>query len=202
MYAPTRFSAWLTLLLLLAPIAALAATQQGRDSDPDSGLPRWQLRDGALSIELIARPPDQTRAFFIGRGFDAASADRVARACVFQAIVRNAGTPAEGGPALGIDLARWRVMQSAGATAPRLESDWQAGWDRADLSPAARVAFRWALFPTQQVFRPGDYNWGMIAFGPAPGEPFELDLVWQEDEVERSARLVAIECPADRVATE
>ncbi len=79
------------------------------DPDPDSGLSRRRLRDGALPLERVQRLPDHTRAFFVGRGFDADSVDRFARASEFQAIVHKA-TPADAaGPALAKDLGRWRV---------------------------------------------------------------------------------------------
>ena len=165
--------------------------------DPDTGLASWTLRSGAISIELIQRLPDQTRAFFQGRGFPTDSADRFARACVFQAIVWNvaAGAP---GPAVAIDLRRWRIEAGQGAAPLPVEAVWQPIWESAGLSQAARIAFRWALFPTEQTFMPGDHGWGMIPFGPAPDTRFDLSVVWNEDGAERSARLPAIHCTPDR----
>ncbi len=165
--------------------------------DPDTGLATWTLRDGAITLELIQRLPDQTRAFFQGRGFPPASADEVARACVFQAIVENTagGSPA---PVVAIDLRRWRVDAGQGSGPLPAEAGWQPRWSAAGVSEAARIAFRWALFPTVQTFMPGDHGWGMIPFGPAPDTPFDLTVVWSEDGVERTAELRAIRCPADR----
>lgn len=184
-----------TLLVGWLTTAVAAPAVAEKDVDPDSGLARWTLNAGALSLQLIQRLPDQTRAFFQGRGFPAEPADELAVACVFQAIVRNAGEPP--GPALGIDLARWQVDQGEGLQPLPLEREWQPRWEAAGVSQAARIAFRWALFPTEQSFQPGDYNWGMIPFGPAPGKPFDLSLVWSEDGVERSARITGIRCAAD-----
>jgi len=165
--------------------------------DPDTGLASWTLRSGAISIELIQRLPDQTRAFFQGRGFPADSADEFARACVFQAIVWNvaAGAP---GPAVAIDLRRWRIEAGQGAAPLPVEAVWQPLWESAGLSQAARIAFRWALFPTEQTFMPGDHGWGMIPFGPAPDARFDLSVVWSEGGAERSARLPGIHCTPDR----
>ncbi|HHH38230.1 MAG TPA: hypothetical protein ENK50_01470, partial [Sedimenticola sp.] len=66
----------------------------------------WLWRHGGVTLQLVQRLPDQTRAFFQGRGFDGASADRLARACVFQTIFRN-----DGDRPLSYDLDQWRVIQ-------------------------------------------------------------------------------------------
>ena len=183
--------------LLIAGAAGVAA-EVSTDVDPDSGLARWHFRDGALSLELVQRLPDQTRAFFLGRGFDADSADRFARACVFQAIVRNS-TPADApGPTLEIDLGQWHIEPGNGPEKPLpLESEWQQAWVASGQLERARIAFRWALFPTLQVFHPGDYNWGMIPFGPAPGSRIDVDLEWHEDGHPRQGGIQGVECPPD-----
>lgn len=191
--------------LVRALAAALAgAVMVGRSAaepspriDPDTGLATWTLRDGALSVDLVQRLPDQTRAFFEGRGFSAAAADEFARACVFQAILANA---ASGGsaPVVSIDLRRWHVDAGQGPGPLPVEAGWQPRWQAAGLSEAARIAFRWALFPTEQTFMPGDHGWGMIPIGPAPDTRFDLSLVWSEDGVEHTARLTSIHCTPDR----
>ena len=66
------------LAVLLGGVAPLGTAGVSRDLDPDTGLARWQFREGALDLQLVQRLPDQTRAFFMGRGFDADSADMIA----------------------------------------------------------------------------------------------------------------------------
>ena len=187
----------LALVLNAAGLPGLAAVDASPRIDPDTGLATWTLRDGALSMDLVQRLPDQTRAFFEGRGFSAAAADAFARARVFQAILANA---ASGGsaPVVSIDLRRWHVDAGQGPDPLPVEAGWQPRWEAAGLSEAARIAFRWALFPTQQTFMPGDHGWGMIPFGHAPGTRFDLSLVWSEDGVEHTARLNSIHCTPDR----
>lgn len=190
------------LAVLLGGVAPLGTAEVSQDLDPDTGLARWQFREGALDLQLVQRLPDQTRAFFMGRGFDADSMDRFARACVFQAIVRNA-TPADAaGPALAMDLEHWRVDHGDLPAPLPLEPEWQQRWEASGQSKQARIAFRWALFPTQQVFRPGDYNWGMIPLGPPPGAVVGLDLAWHEDGQLRRGRIPGIQCPPDETADE
>lgn len=187
----------LALLLNAAGLPGLAAVDASPRIDPDTGLATWTLRDGALSVDLVQRLPDQTRAFFIGRGFSTASADELARGCVFQAILANAASGGSG-PVVSIALRRWSVDAGQGPDPLPVEAGWQPRWEAADLSHAARIAFRWALFPTEQTFMPGDHGWGMIPFGPAPDTRFDLSLVWSEDGVERTARLNSIHCTPDR----
>lgn len=191
--AAERALPWVLLLAALAQGAGAADAR--RDTDPETGLARWTFQDGALSLQLIQRLPDQTRAFFLGRGFTPEAADAFAGACVFQTILRNAAAP--GGPTLGLDLTRWgRIQEGPPAPLP-LEPDWQPRWEAAGLTPAARIAFRWSLFPVEQAFRPGDYNWGMVPFGPAPGERFALRLVWTEDGTERTGVVEDVLCAVD-----
>jgi len=72
-----------------------------------------------------------------------------------------------------------------------------ASWSAGEVGEASRLAFQWALFPTQQEFLADDYNWGMTAFGLPPGAVFDLDLAWQEDGKAHTARIEAIECAPD-----
>lgn len=183
--------------LVLGFGAAVAAAEPGPDADPQTGLVSWRVREGALSVQLTQLLPDQTRAFFQGRGFTVGSADAIATACVLQAIVSNAAE-GERSPEVAIDLERWRIDAGEEPVALAVESSWQPRWGAAGESQAARVAFRWALFPTRQTFKPGDHGWGMIAFGLAPGKNFDLTLVWQEDGVDRTAAITAVQCAPDR----
>ncbi len=49
------------------------------ERDPENGLLSWTWREQGVSIQLVQRLPDQTRAFFLGRGFQLADADLVAK---------------------------------------------------------------------------------------------------------------------------
>ncbi len=154
------------------------------------------VRAAGLSLELAPLTLDQTRAFFIGRGFDPAAADAIARdGCVFRSNIGNrVDDPA--GPATEIDLALWRVDAGAGWRPLRLKEDWMRQWDAAHPGGRAAVAFRWALFPTRQTFGPGDYNWGMITFGLAPGTGFDLDVRWRSGGEAHGRILRRLRCAA------
>lgn len=195
----------LLLLTFAGPGSAPAEGDPSQGIDPEAGLPYWAWEDPPVDIRLIQRLPDQTRGFFIARGFSSAAADRIARSCVFQSIQRNRGRDVEG-PVMEVDLTRWRITPSDGSepsTRPiALKEAWDTEWEAAGESEAARVAFRWSLFPTRQTFRGGDYNWGMISFGVPPGTHFDLTLAWTLDGEPQQAVLRGLICAPELVEME
>jgi hypothetical protein len=161
--------------------------------DPEANLPFWAYEDDSVEIRLIQRLPDQTRAFFIGRGFTSAMADEIARSCVFQSILRNQGPSVES-PEMGIDLATWRLDAGDGPRPIALKEPWDTRFAATGESDAARIAFRWSTFPTEQRFRGGDYNWGMISLGVEPGTRFDLTLTWTLNGEPQTALLGGVTC--------
>ncbi len=161
-------------------------------TDASSGLTTWTWQDRSLSLELAQLLPDQTRAFFRGRGFDPDHAELVASHCVFQTILRNRGDQA-----IKIELHRWNSDGREGSAPPRTNRDWQATWVQEEVADAARIAFRWALFPGEHHFEPSDWLMGMILFDLPPATPFELTLRWREDGETHEARLPDLRCAGE-----
>lgn len=161
----------LILFVSLASAWSMAAGQVGRTEDPGTGLVSWRWSAQGVSIELTQLLPDQTRAFFLGRGFPRAEADRIALTCVFQSIFRN-----DGESVVAYDLNDWTVLYRDERLSLRTREVWEPEWTTAGVGKASRIAFRWSLLPTLQRFEPGDYNWGMISLGPPPGERLDLSL--------------------------
>jgi hypothetical protein len=176
-----------------------------------TGLKTWQLSHKSLDLQLVQRLPDQTRGFFQGRGFTSQQANEIATQCVFQTIVKNTSS-IKSVKALNISLRTWRikkVMSSKETISPqalqaiKLKEDWFKAWQAISnpenkVKPSAQVAFKWALFPTEQTFTSdGDYNWGMISFGLAPETHFDLHIFWEEDQQLYDKWLYSIECPQD-----
>jgi hypothetical protein len=185
----------LPLLMTLLPGVLLAA-EVIHSKDEATGLRKWHLAQDNLELELVQRLPDQTRGFFMARGFSAGIAEEIALSCIFQTIIRNTGSYTPGG-AISVDLAEWRVTREGREQGIRLKEPWIAAWPESAVSEASRLAFQWALFPTRQEFLTDDYNWGMTAFGLPPGTVFDLELVWQEDGTTHSAQISSIECAPD-----
>lgn len=183
-----RISAAAALIGLYAILSA--AADVATETAADTGARSWILRDGPLELRLQQLTLDQTRAFYLGRGFNAAEAERISLGCVFQTIARNIGT--EG--SIALDLARWRLMTASGPRPIKLKREWDREFEARGTPPAARIAFRWATFPTEQSFNPSDYNWGMTTFGLPPGSRFDLSLHWRIDGQPREAFIKSMSC--------
>jgi hypothetical protein len=180
------------LLLLLwgvssAPGAAWAEVATGIDEE--TGLKSWTWNVNGVSVQLVQRLPDQTRAFFMGRGFSTDAADIIGQACVFQTIFRN-----DSKQAVSYDLGKWEVIHQDNRLPLQVRETWDRRWQTLGVSQSARIAFRWSLLPTRQRFEPGDYNWGMTSFGLVPGERFDLALTIDHGGHPVNARILAVEC--------
>ncbi len=168
-------------LLLLCALVGHTGTAHPQSNtlapiNPVAGAETWEWSGGGVSVRLTQILPDQVRGFYQARGFSAADAELLAQqGCLFQTVIRNQSTaePVE------LDLGEWRVATSQGLKPIRLERDWQHEWDARGVSGHAKLAFRWALFPTVQVFSPGDWNMGMTTYGLPQGARFDLTMKWR-----------------------
>lgn len=186
-----------TLTLGLAacmPLCVQAGVSTGIDAE--ANLPYWELSAPGMSVRLVQRLPDQTRAFFLARGFSREAVELIAQSCVFQTVFRNTSAAADPGP-LEYDLREWVVQAGGRRQGMKTREDWAVIWAELDTPKAARIAFEWALFPTRQTYHPGDYNWGMSIFGLEPGSRFDLTLVWQQYGERHSARIEGLQCAPD-----
>jgi hypothetical protein len=129
------------------------------------------------------------RAFYRARGFDPDAAGHFAAACVFQLVLRN-----DAGGTLRYRLADWRI--GAGTAARRFVpvGTWEQEWMRRGVSEPARIAFRWAQFPPEQEFAPGDWIMGMAALVPRPAGSLDLDYEWSIDGISRRGTLSGLVC--------
>jgi hypothetical protein len=179
------------LLLLWGVSSALgvAWAEVATGIDEETGLKSWAWHTNGVSVQLVQRLPDQTRAFFMGRGFSAEAADIIGQACVFQTIFRN-----DSKQAVSYDLGKWEVIHQNNRLPLQVRETWDGRWQTLGVSQSARIAFRWSLLPTRQRFEPGDYNWGMTSFGLVPGERFDLALTIDHGGYPVNARILAVEC--------
>ena len=161
------------LIILLAWISVIFPAATGAeillDENPENGLRSWEWREAGVSLLLVQRLPDQTRAFFLARGFTSEAVERIANACVFQTVFRN-----EGSRTLVYDLDDWQVVHDGQRQGLLTRERWAETWHDGEASEAARISLHWAHLPTRQKFEPGDYNWGMSSFGLPPGKSFDL----------------------------
>lgn len=186
-------SFYLVSLYLLIP--AFADTSQ--TTLPESGLIEWKFTDDNFQIQLIQRLPDQAYGFFEARGFPKKITTDIANSCIFQTIIHNTGK--KNAPSFSVSLNTWKIKINKQIMPLKLKSDWDKQWQTESIKPASRLAFKWATFPTQQTFEPnGDYNWGMISFGPKPGSQFDLYIEWNIQGQKKSTWIKNIICAENR----
>ena len=188
-----RLRARLALAVVLAAGAGgAAAVTVPERTDARSGAPVWKWQGDGVAVRALGRPPDQTRAFFIARGFPDDAARRFSRSCVFGMTLRNR---AAGGP-IRFDVADWRVRTGGGEHPPVPTARWQRRWRSMGVPERARTAFAWATFPRSEQLGEGGYLMGMVAMGLDPGQRFDLVLRWRQGGTERGVTLEGLRCPS------
>lgn len=183
-------------VLLCAIVTVSEAAKLSTGTDEQAQLPYWEISDGAMSLRLVQRLPDQTRGFFAARGFAPEHAEIIAQSCVFQTVFKNEsqrGTPSP----LEYDLRKWVVSVAGAAQGMKTREDWKAQWQRLGVALPAQLAFEWSLYPTQQVYQAGDYNWGMSTFNLKPGTVFDLTVAWRQHGRAHSETIRGMRCAPD-----
>lgn len=161
-------------LVCCAAVAGAAAAETRHARDPETGMESWETQEQGVNLSLSQILPDQARAFYLARGFDREAAEAYASACVFQTVMRN-----EGGAPIAFHLGDWRMLRGKRAFRLKTEPEWQHEWEQRQLAGPARIAFRWAQFPLEQDFEPGDWNLGMTTYSLPRGACFDLEFKWR-----------------------
>jgi hypothetical protein len=179
LYSYRNISLWIILIFLATFIPAInvnSAPNNKHISKVDSTIYRLELRPFAINT---------TEAFLQARGFNQTQSAMVANeACIHKLEIHNTAGQTDS-RAITINLEKWRVVASTPPHPPMIRENWPHKWQKKlakNIPPKhAKIAFNWALFPTNQVFWAGDYNWGLIAFGLSPNTKFDLQISWQID---------------------
>ncbi len=158
--------------------------------DPETGAATYATQAHGVSISLTQLLPDQVRAFYVARGFELADADVFAGACVYMTVLRNDTAPGE----LDFRLSDWEVRHNDEVRLLPPLDDWSAQWAARGVPDAARLAFRWAQFPAEQAYAPGEWNQGMLATGLPPGSRFDLIARWTIADQTYEGRLDDVRC--------
>ncbi len=167
-------------------------------TDPQTRLKSYRLQQGGFKLELVQRLPDQTRAFFMARGFSKKIANDIALSCVFQTIGTNISDKTNPA-AIEVSLKDWRLKVNNKEKKVKLKTAWDKQWSETEVNKASRIAFKWATFPSYQNFsNSGDYGWGMTSFNLPPQTVFDLKIVWTQNKKPQHAWIRSIECPEDR----
>lgn len=180
-----------SLALMAYPTWSSAQTQHTRN--PETGLDSWEFKGQGVRLKLTQITPDMARGFYLARGFSETAANAYARGCIFQTEFQNESLPA----AIRFALADWRVLTPKGERPLTLEPDWQREWAKLGVSAAARSAFRWAQYPAEHSYEPGDWNMGMTSYGLPPGSRFDLRFTWTGQDGAHRALVRDLRCADD-----
>ncbi len=180
-------------LVVLTGWGIAHAVETIQDTDPNTGGDTWEMRAGGVYLRLAQILPDQVRGFYSARGFDPASVEAIAQACVFQTILRNEAAPG----AIHFNLGNWRARTAKGDRPMKLVRDWDKEWEQRRVPSAARTAFYWALFPTEHTYEVGDWNMGMLTIALPLGSRFDLRFAWEVAGTRHEARLRDVQCATD-----
>lgn len=184
------------LILLGSNAAQPAPVEPEHVIDSDTGSHSWTIREQGIALTLAQILPDQVRGFYSARAFPREAIEHLAtRHCVFQTILRNES----GGGAIRFNLADWRVQTEAGTQRLKLVREWLPEWERHGVPESGRLAFRWALFPTEHTYEVGDWNMGMTTYALPLGTRFDLRVVYWRGRERRVLTLPNVRCATDTV---
>jgi len=178
--------------LFCFPVSAQVTT----GTDEQARLPYWEWQDNVVSIRFVQRLPDQTRAYFAGRGFSGDDVKLIAGHCIFQTVFRNIAAP-KSNTTLEYDLDKWYVIVNGAHVPLKMREAWQKIWEERNAKPAQKIAFEWSLLPTRQRYLPADYNWGMSVLPVAHGTVFDMVMSWQINGKPATATIKGMQCAKD-----
>lgn len=177
------------LFAVFAAILIQAATGHAAEDS------EWRHRAARDGLTLTANPlsVEQRLAFYTARGFSAAAIRPYAQACGFSFGMLNTGTR----PARTL-LADWHAIGADGRRVRlRAPAAWDADWALANVSEAARIAFRWAQFQAENTFEAGDWIMGMATLeAPLPGS-FRLVARYHDEKGVHEIVLDELACGRD-----
>ncbi len=186
-------------ILLLLPLLHFASQIHAElvtGKDEMARLPFWEWKNDYMSLRLVQRLPDQTRAYFAGRGFGKNDVSDIAGHCFFQTVYKNISGP-DKKRVIEHDIRDWRYHYKGKSYRMKPREEWKPIWQKRKVGQAQIVAYEWSLFPSMQKFESGDYNWGMSVFFLPHGAKFDLDIAWVVDGKSQSTRIEGITCAKD-----
>lgn len=178
-----RFSGPGKYLLIACAVGAVALHAQAQSASV------LQAARGGVTVKVTALTKDSARAFYQARGFSADAIAPYAEACGFAFELRNAGKTA-----VQVKLADWRAAGRAGSARFMLPDEWDSEWARRGVTESARIAFRWAQFPAEQEFEPGDWIMGMAALERRFAGPFRFTLRYSDKNRQHEIAIDNITC--------
>ena len=152
-----------TLARALVPLALLTC-QTAFAQQPQAR----EYEDQDVYIRLVLRTPSQLTAFYLARGFDRASIDRILATCYVTPIIHNKTIDV-----LWLELDNWEFSRN-GETFARIKRDyWTEQWQQTGLPQAHQSTFGWTLMPEVRDLRLDESVGGSIVI-PRQSQTFTM----------------------------
>ncbi len=164
--------------------------------DEAAKLPYWELSEKGLRFRLVQRLPDQIRAYFLKRGFNLKYAELIAQSCVFQTIFHNQALKGSQ-ENISYDQNQWVLIRGKIKSKMKTREDWEKFWATTSVKMSAKIAFKWSMLPSKQIYQPEDHNWGLSVFNFKPGVKFSLKMSWMQGNVLKTRIIPSIICAPD-----
>jgi hypothetical protein len=152
----------------------------------------WTHRAAQGAVMLTANPlgSESRTAFYGARGFPEATIRPYAQACGFSFGMQNGSANK-----LTTRLADWHAVSADDKhVALRLPEAWDMEWVKSGVSEAARIAFRWAQFQSENTFEPGDWIMGMATLEVPLSGTFRLVARYRDDKGNHEIVLDKLSC--------
>lgn len=158
------------------------------------GAQEWRFRAERNGVAVAAIPltTAQRIAFYGARGFTAGSIDTYAHACGFSFSLAHGGAST-----LRFSLVEWRAVSEGRTYRLRQAEEWESEWAKREVPEAARIAFRWAQFPSAHELAPGDWIMGMTVLDGRPPGRFRLNARYHNDKGSHDLILEDLACADD-----
>lgn len=148
-------------------LALLSAVAVAADPASESGV--YTGHD--LVVHAQARTPDQTTAFYLGRGFPAAMLKEFNQSCFVTVSMRHTRPDV-----VWLEPARWRLRDANGRIIERRDRHyWNRVWKAINAPHASRATFGWTQLPESRDLQPDEPVGGNITIVPPTG-PFSLEF--------------------------
>lgn len=179
------------ILGLMVSFSSYANSAQRIEVDKNTGIVSWKTKAHGVSFSLTQILPEQSRAFYVNRGFTLQQSEAFAMSCVYMTVMRNdnaAGT-------IHFKRSNWSVRVNNKEHKLKTVDAWVDSLKKQKVKQSALIAFRWAQFPVEQEYETGgDWNQGMLSLGLPAGSKFDLTVRWDIEGEKYETTLRGVQC--------
>ena len=179
------------ILGLMVSFSSYADSSQRIEVDKDTGIVSWETKAHGVSFSLTQILPDQSRAFYVNRGFTLQQSEAFATSCVYMTVMRNDAAPGT----IHFKRSNWSVHVNNKEHKLKTVDAWVDSFKQQKVKQSALIAFRWAQFPVEQEYETGgDWNQGMLSLGLPAGSKFDLTARWDIEGKQYETTLRGVQC--------